>query len=95
MVGPEPREEQGLREACGHDKRGDELPFPVAGRLQPLDLARGGHEVAGVAPVTLSSPGRGELPMAAGFQVFGHLLLEDLLKDGLNALSDSRLHVAL
>jgi hypothetical protein len=44
--------------------------------------------------IAFSSPGRRELSVA-GFEVVGHLLLEDLLKDGLYALADPGLHVQL
>jgi hypothetical protein len=71
-----------------------ELPFPITRHLQALDLARGGHEVAGVAAVTLSFAGGCELAVT-GFEVLGHLLLEDLLQDGFNSLADPGLHVQL
>src|SRR5215211_3561033 len=73
---------------------GDELTFPVSRHFQALDLACRGHEVALVVAVALSSPGRSELPVA-GFEVLGHLLLENLFEDDLHALADSGLYVQL
>ena len=47
-----------------------------------------------IARVTLAGPGEGEF-LVVGREVPGHLLSEDLLKDGLNAFSDSRLCISL
>jgi hypothetical protein len=44
--------------------------------------------------VALCSSGGGKLSVA-GFQVLGHFLLEDFLKDCLHALADPSLHVPL
>jgi hypothetical protein len=50
--------------------------------------------VALVVIVALAAPSGSELPVA-GIQMIGQLLLEDLLQDGLHALADPGLHVAL
>ncbi len=70
------------------------LTLPVARHLQTLDLACRSHQVTGVVAVALPSPGRGELSVV-GFQVLGHLLLEDLFEDGLHTLADPGFHVQL
>jgi len=51
-----------------------------------------GHEVSGVVAVALAAPGGGKLPVV-GPEMLGHLLLEDLLKDGLDAFAHPGLHV--
>src|SRR5215210_9110995 len=72
----------------------DELTLAVARHLKTLDLAGRGQQVALVVAVALPSPGGGQLAVA-GFKVLGHLLLEDLLEDGLHALANPGLHVQL
>jgi hypothetical protein len=69
-----------------------ELALPVPRHLQALYLARRGHEVSGVGAIALAAPGGCELPVA-GLEMLGHLLLEDLLEDGLDAFADPGLHV--
>src|SRR5215218_4388542 len=70
----------------------DELSLPVPRHLQALDPARQGDEVSGVVTIALAAPGGGELPVAS-LQMLGHLLLEDLLEDGLDAFAHPGLHV--
>src|SRR5215203_2984997 len=71
-----------------------ELALAVARHLKALNVAGRSQQVALVVAVTLSSPGWGQLPVV-GFKVLGHLLLEDLLEDGLHALANPGLHVQL
>ncbi len=52
-----------------------------------------GEEVALVVADALSPSGGDELTVA-GFQMLGHLLLEDFFEDGLHALTDAGLHFA-
>ena len=71
-----------------------ELALAVARHLQALDVASRSQQVALVVAAALSSLGGGQLPVA-GFEVLAHLLLEDLLEDGLHALANPGLHVQL
>jgi len=60
----------------------DELALADSENLKALNLAcRGSGGCAGVVTVALSSPGRGQLPVA-GLKALSHLLFEDLLMDG-------------
>ncbi len=80
--------------ACSTQILGYEPSLPVAGHLKTLYLSRWGHRVASVVSAALAVPGWSELPVV-GIEVLGHLLLEDLLEDGLRAFPDSGLHVPL